>query len=378
MMPKITIAVDSFKGSLSSVEAAEALAKGVRSVSAEVELVTIPLADGGEGTAEVLVEALGGEWVEVATTDPLGRPMMARYGLCGTVAVVDVASAAGLTLLHPEERNPFKTSSQGVGVMVADALRRGARRVLLGVGGSATNDCGMGLLEGLGFRFRDSEGAIVRGCGESLGRVVEISSEGVVAELKDAKIEVLADVDSPLCGPLGAAYRFSPQKGATPDVVTTLDEGADSFAEVVFWATGRDMRHLKGAGAAGGIAGSLWALAGAEIVSGVERVLEAVAFEQRAEGSLLIVTGEGRVDGQTLTGKAPLGVLRRGQKMAIPVVAVGGSVEWSKELQGVGYEHIVAATPEDMPLEEALKPEVARSNLGRVGRLLAEEFVPKM
>lgn len=376
--PKVTIAIDSFKGSLTSTEAAKALAEGLCLLCPECEVEIVPLADGGEGTAQVLVGALGGKWVKVETLDPLGRPLKARYGLCGTTAVMDVASAAGLTLLGADERNPLKTTSAGVGLMMADALRRGAKRVLLGVGGSATNDCAMGLLESLGFRFLDTQGEVLQGCGESLERVAAISLESVDERLQGVEIVILADVASPLCGPGGAALQFSPQKGATPEVAQRLDRGARGFAEVVALTTGRDMLTLEGGGAAGGIAGALWALVGAELRSGVDEVLDAVRFEHCASHSAFIITGEGRVDGQTLTGKAPMGVLMRGQKMAIPVVVVGGSVEWSEELQSVGFERIVAATPEGMPLAEALKPKTAKANLRRVGEMLAQEYLATM
>lgn len=378
MNPKVTIAIDSFKGSLTSTEAAQALAEGIGALWPHCEVAIVPLADGGEGTAQVLVGALGGEWVEVATLDPLGRPLVARYGLCGTVAVMDVASAAGLTLLEADEQNPLKTSSAGVGIMIADALNRGAKRVLLGVGGSATNDCAMGLLELLGVRFLDTEGEVLQGCGESLERVAAISLESIDERLQGAQIEILADVGSPLCGAGGAALRFSPQKGATPEVAQRLDRGAKEFAAVVGRTTGRDMLTLEGGGAAGGIAGALWALLGAEVRSGADEVLEAVCFESCARGSAFIITGEGRIDGQTLTGKAPMGVLSRGQKMAIPVVAVGGSVEWSEELQSAGFERIVAATPEGVPLSEAIVPERAKAHLRRAGEMLAREYLPTM
>ena len=375
MQSKVTIAVDSFKGSLSSHEAAQAIAEGVRSYAPECRVEIIPVADGGEGSAEVLTEALGGVWQDVAVCDPLGRPLTARYGFCGSLAVIDVASAAGLTLLRESERNPLNTTTLGVGLMMADALRRGAREILLGVGGSATNDCAMGALEGLGFRFVDADGAVLRGCGVNLERVAEIDPCGALQELAGAHITLVTDVDNLLLGAKGAATIFAPQKGASKEDVARLEEGARHFAECVRIVSGKDMTTLRGGGAAGGLAAGLWALCGASIECGVEYILQRVDFAHRAEGSALVVTGEGRVDAQTLMGKLPVGVLSAARRAGLRVVAVGGSVEWSGALSEVGFDSIVAATPEGMPLEVALRPEVARDNLRRVGALLAERYL---
>lgn len=373
MKRKVTIATDSFKGSLSAREATEALAEGVLSCAADCEVACIPLADGGEGTAEILTEALCGEWVDVTVSDPVGRPIIAHYGLCGEVAVMDMAAAAGYTLLS--KREPMRASTFGVGEMILDALARGARRIVVGAGGSATTDCGMGALGALGFLFRDAEGHELRGCGESLQRVARIDDGGASPLLKGATIVVVADVASPLYGPNGAAQVFSPQKGANPKQVALLDRGLRHFAEVVRAHNQWSMADISGAGAAGGFAGGLWALVNAEIRRGVDVILEAVEFDRRAEGSNLIITGEGRVDTQTLMGKVPSGVLERGVRMGVPVVAVGGSVEWSRELKESSFSDIVAATPEGMPLEWALRSPVAKDNLRCVGAEVAERFL---
>lgn len=371
---KVTIATDSFKGSLSAREASEVLAEGVRSAVGECRVEVVPVADGGEGTAELITVARGGGFVRVATHDALRRPLVARYGWCEGVAVMDVASAAGLTHLSPDERNPLRTTSLGVGEMMADAVRRGAHEILLGVGGSATNDCAMGLLEGLGCRFTDSSGEVLEGCGEMLERVASIDLSGVSEELRERKIKVtlVTDVTTPLLGPEGATRTFAPQKGASEIDVERLEKGVEHFAEVVREALGVDMRQTVGGGAAGGIAAALWALLGAEIRHGVDVVLEAVELERRAAGSALLITGEGRVDNQTLMGKVPMGVLAVGRGLGVPTVAVGGKVLRSDELDGAGFALIVEATPEDMPLEEALRPEVARENLRAAGARVAE------
>ena len=373
MKRKVTIATDSFKGSLTARRASKALAEGVCSVVPDCEVEVIPLADGGEGTAEILTEALQGVWVELSASDPIGRPIVVRYGLCGEVAVMDMSAAAGLTLLSQKES--MRASTFGVGEMILDALRRGARRVVVGAGGSATTDCGMGALEALGYGFLDANGRKLQGCGETLARVVNIDKGGVSPLLEGVRIEIIADVGSPLYGPMGAAQVFAPQKGANPEQVALLDDGLKHFAKVVEECTQRDMASVVGAGAAGGFAGGLWAFVGAEIRCGVDVVLEAVEFDRRAAGSDLIITGEGRVDSQTLMGKVPGGVLERGRSMGAAVVAVGGSVEWSRELLGCGFSDIVAATPEGMPLQEAMQSSVAEENLRQAGALVAESFL---
>lgn len=373
MSHKVTIATDSFKGSLSARQAAEALAEGVCACCPEAHVEVIPIADGGEGTAEVLTRALSGEWVEVAVSDPIGRTITAHYGLSGTTAYIDVAAAAGLTLLA--KREPLKASTRGVGEMVLDALRRGARTIILGAGGSATTDCAMGLLEALGVRFFDADGGALCGCGASLSKVGDVDMSNLSPLLEGVEIAVVSDVIAPLYGPQGAAEVFAPQKGASIEEVEVLDGGLRHFARVVERAVHKDMGSVEGAGAAGGLAGGLWALLGADIRRGVDVVLEAVAFEQRVAGSDLIITGEGRVDSQTLMGKAPSGVLERGVRMGVPVVAVGGSVVWSEQLESSAFSEVVAATPKDMPLEEAMESVIAKENLRRVGEELATRYL---
>ena len=253
MKRKVTIATDSFKGSLTARRASKALAEGVCSVVPDCEVEVIPLADGGEGTAEILTEALQGVWVELSASDPIGRPIVVRYGLCGEVAVMDMSAAAGLTLLSQKES--MRASTFGVGEMILDALRRGARRVVVGAGGSATTDCGMGALEALGYGFLDANGRKLQGCGETLARVVNIDKGGVSPLLEGVRIEIIADVGSPLYGPMGAAQVFAPQKGANPEQVALLDDGLKHFAKVVEECTQRDMASVVGAGAAGGFVG---------------------------------------------------------------------------------------------------------------------------
>lgn len=370
-MPKVTIAPDSFKGSLSAPEVAEALAIGIRSVVADCEIVAIPMADGGEGTAEVLIGALGAERVEVSTVDPLGRPIRATYGVKGELAVMDIASASGLTHLAEDELSAMDSSTFGSGLMVADALSRGCRRIIIGLGGSATNDCGTGLLSALGWRFTDASHEVLRGCGGNLARIAAIDLSGAVAEMEGVEIVCLTDVKSPLVGPMGAARLFAPQKGASPVEVEQLEEGAYHFASLV----GEELAMLPRTGAAGGVGFGLMALAGGRLIGGVEWLLDAVEFEARAEGSDLVVTGEGRVDGQTLLGKVPGGLFEVATRIGIPTVVVGGSVVMSSELASSGFAEIVAATPEGMPLEVAMRPEVARENLRLAGVAIGKKLL---
>ncbi len=370
-MKKVVIATDSFKGSLSSLEAGDALRCGLLSVWKDARVKVVAVADGGEGTAEVLVASCRGEWREVGCSDPLGRRIVARYGLCGTTAVMDVAAAAGYTLLAPEERNPMMASSRGVGELIATALRSGAESVCIGVGGSATCDGGAGLLQGLGYELLDRDGRVIRGCGESLLRIESIRSDGAVAI--DGKVKVLADVDNPLCGERGAARVFAPQKGATPEQVEMLERGLRHFAEVVERHFGRPMSEVEGAGAAGGIGGTLYAL-GATIVRGAEAVVEAVGLEREFQDADLVITGEGRIDSQTTMGKVASEVLRVGRKSGVDVVAVGGSVVRCHEVDECGFAAIYVATPEAMPLREALRKEVATANLQRIGAEIARKW----
>lgn len=375
MVRKVVIAVDSFKGSLSASEAAAALAAGVRSVVRDAEVVEMPLSDGGEGFAELLCDHLGLQRVEVESVDALSRRLVGWYGLSkdGLRGVVDVASTIGLTHLSAAERNPMKCSSAGAGRVIAAALKRGVRELYVGLGGSATVDCGVGLLRELGYRFRDLRGDEVGVGGEALGSVAEIDGSGVMPELAECRIVVAVDVLGPLCGPKGAARLFGPQKGASAEDVEVLEEGVRNFARVVERSGGPSIDNLAGAGAAGGIGGGLCGLAGGEIRSGLDIFLEAVGFDAVLEGADLVITGEGRIDSQTLLGKVPSGVLRSAQRKGIPVVAVGGGVELGEELLQSGFEALVAATPEDMELSEALRPSVAKENLARAGAKIARQ-----
>lgn len=368
-MKTILLAFDSFKGSLTSREVANAFEEGLRTVAPDCEVRKVCLADGGEGTAEALVTTLHGQWVEMEVFDPLMRPICARYGLVdnGQTAVIEMAEASGLTLLSETERNPLKTSTYGTGQLIANALARGCRKLLIGIGGSATNDAGIGMLNALGFRFLDADGNVLNGCGESLEKIASIDSSHILPELESVEITVACDVTNPFCGPCGAAYVFAPQKGADKAMVTRLDDGLRHFARIIHSYNKVDVSELQGAGAAGGLGGAFSAFLNTRLCRGVEWVLDALHFEELLKGCDLVVTGEGRIDHQTLMGKTPYGILQAASRQDIPTIAIGGSIDWCTELQESGFASILPINEEHLPLDIAMRPEVAKENLRRAG-----------
>lgn len=367
MIEKIAVAVDSFKGSLSSREVADAFEVGVRRVLPHCEVRKVSVADGGEGTVDALVEMLDGEYVTPTVADPLMRPIKARYGIVddGCMAVMEMSAASGLPLLSPEERNPLKTTTYGTGEMIADALMRGCRKFLVGIGGSATNDAGVGMLRALGFRFFDSEGQELIGGGEILECIETIDDSAVMEELCEATFTVACDVTNPLYGPRGAAYVFAPQKGADEAMVERLDAGLRNFAEAVERYNGERIATLPGAGAAGGLGGGFKALLGARLERGVEMVLGAMRFDDIIADCDLVITGEGRLDAQTVMGKTPSGVLCAAQRRNIPCVAIGGAVAQCKELEESGFAAILPIVSGPILLEQAMQRDVAMANVER-------------
>ncbi|MBR5812118.1 MAG: glycerate kinase [Alistipes sp.] len=366
-MKRITVAVDSFKGSLSSREVAEAVEQGIVAVLPDCEVRKVSIADGGEGTVEAMVENLSGEWAEVEVRDPLMRPIKVRYGVVddGRTAVMEMSAASGLPLLAVGERNPLKTTTYGTGQMIADAVKSGARRLLIGIGGSATNDAGVGMLAALGFRFYDIEDEPLSGGGEILQRIARIDGEGVMPQLAECEFVVACDVKNPLYGESGAAYVFAPQKGADEAMVQELDKGLRNFARVVADYCGEDLSSLPGAGAAGGLGFAFKALLGAELRPGIEMVLDAIDFASIIEGSDLVITGEGKIDRQTVMGKAPSGVLRVAQSQEIPTVAIGGAVEMCEELAESDFVAILPIVSGPIELSEAMRKDVAHRNIRR-------------
>ena len=375
MYNRIIVASDAFKGSLSSMEVAEAVEEGIHRVFPDCRVVKLDMADGGEGTMQALRRTLGGETVRIEVADPLGRPVIASYLILenGT-AVLEMAQASGLTLLRPEERNPLETSTYGTGQLVADALKRGCRRFLVGIGGSATNDAGMGMLEALGVRFYDRSGLLLPGKGESLGKVADIRMDGICEGLLESDYTVACDVDAPFFGPKGAACVFAPQKGADEKMVEQLDKVLRHFSGVIETLLGKDVFALPGAGAAGGLGGCFVAFLSARLERGAEMVLDAMDFDGIISSADLVITGEGRIDSQTLGGKTPYGVMLRAGKMGIPVIAIGGSVALDPEAaRKAGFKGVFAVTPEGMPLSEAMQKKTAMKNVSdTVERILKE------
>lgn len=361
-MKKVVIASDSFKGCLSSQEVAAAASEAVRCVFPSCEIRCLTMADGGEGTAEALGAALGGDFRTRTVRGPLGDPVEASYLVTGSMAVIEMARASGLTLVPPQRRSPALASTYGTGELIADALGRGCRDCLVCIGGSATNDGGMGALAALGWRFLDAAGEVLEPVGASLGKVARIEGGGAIPALKECRFRVACDVDTPFFGPSGAAAVFAPQKGADAATVRLLEEGMAHFAAVVRDATGVDIGSMPGAGAAGGLGGALHAFLGAELLPGAEMVLDALGFDALAAGADLVITGEGRMDGQTLHGKAPAAVLARAQRLGVPVLALVGSLAGEKP---AGFRDVLTVTPPGMPTQWALWPETARLNIVR-------------
>jgi glycerate kinase len=321
---------------------------------------------GGEGTVEALVETLKGEIITVKVNNPLMRPVEAHYGIVennGRTAVIEMAKASGLPLIAPEERNPMKTTTFGTGELIKNALSRGCRRFLVGIGGSATNDAGTGMLQALGYRFFDAEGNELGKGGEVLSRIESIDDSLVIKEVKESEFIIACDVNNPFSGETGAAHIFSPQKGANPEMVKQLDYGLKHFAGIIKNFNGKEIDKLPGAGAAGGLGGGFKAFLNASLVSGINMVLETIGFEKLIQNADLIITGEGKLDAQTAMGKAPRGVLNMAAKYQIPVIAIGGAVEACEELNKQGFAAVFPILPAPVTLEKAMEPDFAKVNI---------------
>lgn len=363
---KIVIASDSFKGSMSSVDVAKAAEKGIREILPGCEIVAVNVADGGEGTVEAIVDALCGEIVTVKVSDPLGREIDACYGIAGQTAIIEMAAASGLPLLRPEERNPWLTSTYGTGEMIMDAIARGCRQFLVGIGGSATNDAGTGMLQAMGFRFYDSNNELIEYCsGGRMHDIVRIDDSLVPDAIRQSVFTVACDVDTPFCGPEGAAPVFAPQKGADAEMVRRLDSGMASLAEVVKEKYGVDIVPVAGAGAAGGMGGAFYAFLQATLKKGIDMVLDAIDFDSTILGADLVITGEGKVDFQTAKGKTAAGVLARATNQHIPVIAIGGCVEMCDSLARMGFAGIYPILEEKVPLELAMQRDFAMGNVAK-------------
>lgn len=355
----ILIAPDSFKDALPAPEVAEAIAEGIHLANPSIKTVLFPLADGGEGTLEVLHRHLGEELRRLTVRGPLGAPIGAAYSInCTTqTAFIELARASGIQHLKAEERNPLFTSTFGTGEMIVDAIRKGARHIILGIGGSATNDGGMGMLEALGWHFKDDAGRRLEPVGKNLERVAEIEASGVLSEIHSGKIAftVICDVENPLSGPDGAAFVYAPQKGAGEADVLQLDHGLRHFSGVVNQHLGKDFSAEKGAGAAGGVGFACLAFLHARLRPGIELVMELTGFDAALSGADWVITGEGKIDGQTLKGKLIMGVARKARKHRVPVTAFCGTLNASPEdIQSLGLNGAFSILHRPCSLSEAL------------------------
>ena len=371
---KIVIAPDSFKESLSAAGVASALARGLRQALPDAELIECPLGDGGEGTLDAVLAATGGEARQAQVTGPLGEPVTARWGWLAEqrTAFVEMASASGLELVPRSRRDVLAATSRGTGALLRAALDAGAERLVLAIGGSATNDGGAGLLQALGVRLLDAQGQALVPGGAALAKLAQIELTDLHPRLAEVEVVIAADVDNPLCGPQGASHVFGPQKGASPAQVRQLDEALAHFAAVTAETLQRDVQDQPGAGAAGGVGFAALAFLQATFRPGIEVVAELVGLEAALQGADLALTGEGRLDGQTLRGKTPAGVLRLARRHGVPVVAVAGSLgEGYDALYEQGLAAAFSLVPGPLSLDEALaQAEVLLERTARdIGRL---------
>ena len=353
---KILIAPDSFKGSATSKKAAEAIGKGVQLVFPKSELIEIPVADGGEGTVEALTDSLRGKVIKKKVQGPLGDPVEAEYGILpGDIAVIEMASASGLPLISENKRNPLLTSTFGTGQLILDALEKGCREIILGIGGSATNDGGTGMARALGFSFLDSHGNELPEGGGALTVLADIDDSNIDKRILETKILVACDVTNPLTGSEGASHIYGAQKGASQADIKHLDEALGRLAEIVNSKYCRANENIPGAGAAGGLGYGLMEFCGGELKSGIEIILDLIKFDSYLDDVDLVISGEGRIDGQSVYGKVPVGVAGRAKKKNIPVLVIAGDIGLNVEaVYDHGIDAVMSSVNKAMSLEEAM------------------------
>ena len=372
MKMKVVVAIDSLKGSLSSLEAGQAIKEGVQVVYPEADVVVRPLADGGEGTVEALAIGMGGELVHVNVTGPLGDAVTAEYGILkadGTrpkTAIIEMSAAAGITLVPDEKRNPMHTTTFGVGELIKDAIDNGCRHFIVGIGGSATNDGGIGMLQALRYEFLDKDGAPVGYGGSGLQSIARIKTDHVLAELKDCTFRVACDVTNPLCGPMGSSAIYGPQKGATPEMVEELDEALLHYAELSKETFDHADRLYPGTGAAGGMGFAFLTYTNAGLESGIKIVLEETGLEEVMKDADFVITGEGRLDSQTALGKAPIGVAHLAKKHGKKVLAFAGCLTPDAGVCNEnGIDAFFPILRRVITVQEAMEKETARENMIR-------------
>ncbi|MEG6584937.1 glycerate kinase [Dendrosporobacter sp. 1207_IL3150] len=354
---KIVVAPDSFKGSVSALGVATAMERGIISVFPEAEVLKLPIADGGEGTVEALVTATGGQMMYEEVIGPLGNKINAYWGVLGDAetAVIEMAAASGLPLVPVDKRDPRVTTTYGTGQLIKAALDKGLNKIIIGIGGSATNDGGTGMAKALGVKFFDSTGTELAPGGKSLENLAAIDLSSLDARVQKAKIMVACDVDNPLCGERGASAVYGPQKGATPEMVAELDRALSIYATIAEKATGKAVANLPGAGAAGGLGSGLLFFTNAQLRPGVDIVLESAGFSSMVEGANLVITGEGRTDFQTAYGKAPVGVAKVAKQYNVPVICLAGGLgKGAEDVLCQGIDGLMSVVPQPMSLEECM------------------------
>ena len=363
---KIVVAIDSFKGSLSSIEAGQAVKAGVLAAHPDANVIIKPLADGGEGTTDAFIEGLGGQRIDLTVTGPMGSPVSCYYGYLekDKTAIIEMASASGITLVPAHQKNPLTASTRGVGEMIIHALEKGCRHFIIGIGGSATNDAGIGMLKALGYSFLDEQGLDVGEGAQALGKVASIDAKNRHPLLDDCQFRIACDVTNPLCGENGATYIYGPQKGVTEAQKESLDQDMAHFADVTETTLNCAYKNYPGAGAAGGLGFAFLSYLHASLSPGVELILDAINLSDALNGADIVVTGEGQLDRQTAMGKAPVGVAKLAKAHGAKVLAFSGSV--TKEAVACNQAGIDAFFPilrRIVTLEEAMDPSTARSNM---------------
>ncbi|MCE2413525.1 glycerate kinase [Candidatus Poribacteria bacterium] len=354
---KIVVAPDSFKGSVSALEAANAMEQGLRRVFPDAAIEKIPMADGGEGTVQSLVDATGGHLQTHRVLAPLENEVEAQFGILSDreTAVIEMASASGLTLVEPHERNPLRTTTYGTGQLIHAALEAGCRRLIIGIGGSATNDGGAGMAEALGIRLLDPNGKQIQRGGGNLRQLASIDVTGLHPAIAETETVVACDVNNPLTGPDGASHVYGPQKGATPEMIETLDGYLAHFDDILTQTLGKSFNDIPGSGAAGGLGAGLMAFLDAELRLGVDIMIDAVNLKERVKGATVVFTGEGQLDFQTAFGKTPVGVAKVAKAHGIPVIAIaGGIAEGAEAVYDAGIDAMLGIAQEPMSLENAV------------------------
>lgn len=363
---KVMTLIDSFKGSMTSMEAGNAAKEGILRVFPEAEIMVRPLADGGEGTTDALIEGLGGEKITLKVTGPMGEPVDAYYGVLGdgTTAVMEMAQAAGITLVEDSQKDPGKATTYGVGEMISDAIQRGCRKFIIGIGGSATNDGGIGMLRALGVSFLTEAGDDVGEGAQALEKIHTISTENLLAEIKDCDFQIACDVNNPLCGTNGATYVYGKQKGVVEEDMPVIDGYMNHYAAKTKEYVGTDYSEAAGAGAAGGMGFAFVSYLGGKLVPGIELILNVIGFEKDVQDMDIVITGEGRLDFQTAMGKAPVGVANGAKKYGCKVLAfAGGVTPGAKECNEKGIDAFFPIVRGVCTLEEAMDNTNARNNL---------------